>query len=159
MRKYVLIFVLVIFLVSCFGKAFALMPPYSEKELKNESTHIISGKVLGVAYVSKEKDPKKDWEYSTYCAWFMVDKSYKGDLKKNDTILIKWVWRKGISKRVKGFVGGSYHDPAYYPQEVVKTHLIKYNEYYKSTWWNSKVDEKGAGRNIPSKLGQVVFCE
>jgi len=160
MKKYFIMIVIVIVLVSLAGAAFALMPPYSKEELEKESTNIIQGKVIGLAMIDKYKSKENDrkYEYTRYCAWMMVEKSYKGDLKKNDTILIKWKWRQILNKE-PGFIDESYHNPAYYAGEIVKSYLKKYGDYYDSVWWNAKenVNLKYAVMTMPKEPGQVVY--
>lgn len=156
--KKILVLLIILFLISSLGSAFALMPPYTKGELEKESTHIIQAKVLGAAFIDKykSKSNNREYEYSRYSAWVVVEKSYKGDLKKNDTIQIKWTWRKLVKKET-GFIDESYHNPAYYPGEVIKTHLKKYTDYYDSVWWNAKEYIKNTGKDLPSELGQVVY--
>lgn len=158
MKKILILLIIILFILSLLSSAFALMPPYSKNALEKESTHIIQGKVLGTALIDKYKTKQnnREYEYTRYSAWVVVEKSYKGDLKKNDTIQIKWTWRRLVKKEA-GFIDESYHNPGYYAGEVVKTHLKKYTDFYDSVWWNAKEYVKNIGKNLPSELGQVIF--
>ena len=158
MKKYFVFFMIIIFLIGLMSNAFALLPPYTKGQLEKESTHIIQGKVLASALIDQYRTKEKGrfYEYTKYSAWIMIEKSYKGDLKKNDTILVKWTWRKTL-KKDPNYIDEYFHNPGYYPGETVKTHLKKYNDYYDSIWWNAKEYINNIGKDLPIEIGGIVY--
>lgn len=67
----------------------ALIPPLSPEELREQSELILEGAVLGVAFVRFERD--EHWNYRHYRAWLFVHAVEKGDARPNGTLEVAWV--------------------------------------------------------------------
>jgi hypothetical protein len=131
--------------------ALALPAPMSEQELMDKSDLVAVVRVLSVSCTAITKDDQTGEELPSYLARVRVLEAKKGDAKQGDELLITW---RAIPK---GIVGP--WAVAYYPGEVVLTHLTKKSggATYGSTWWNAKGDDIKAPESteLPSSIGET----
>jgi hypothetical protein len=131
--------------------ALALPAPMSEQELMDKSDLVAVVRVLSVSCTAITKDDQTGEELPSYLARVRVLEAKKGDAKQGDELLITW---RAIPK---GIVGP--WAVAYYPGEVVLTHLTKKSggATFGSTWWNAKGDDikAPASTELPSSIGET----
>jgi hypothetical protein len=139
----------------------ALPPPLDDKELRRQSdlvatVHVLAVSCIDVRRVSSDAGgQEQSAALGTYQAWAQLVEVEKGDEKPQQTLLITWRERSPFK------LGGSA--VAYFPGEVVNTHLIWNAEErsYRSTHWNAKDEPKikRTGGLPAKKAGTVRFTD
>lgn len=130
--------------------ALALPAPMSDQELTEKSDIVAVVRVLSVSCTAITKDDQSGEELPSYLARVRLLEVKKGEAKQGDEILITW-------RAIPTGVVGPWA-VAYYPGEVVLTHLAKKSgATYGSTWWNAKGDDIKAPESteLPTSIGET----
>jgi hypothetical protein len=145
-----------LFLLIFLNRGYSLIPPLSDEELQ-ASDIIVEGKVLGCLLVNEQEDEK--WRVRTYHSWVLIQKSIKGNVKQNQSIIVRWSDYYYVGKE-EGFVGGP-SDISVYPGNVLKMYLMlnKESGYYYGERWNSVEKLKSSSQKPPVKPGNIIFME
>ncbi len=147
----------VVALIILTSSAFALIPPTPKDELVKLSSLIIVGKVIGTVLVNIDNDGR--WETKTYQSWVIVQKTLKGRVKPNRTIIVEWHDYTYVGKE-RNIVGGP-SDISAYPGTIIKLYLQmdkNTGEYYAAGEWNSVEPIKTFKVvDLPNKVGEWVF--
>jgi hypothetical protein len=134
--------------------AFALPAPMPEQDLMEKSDLIAVVRVLSVSCTVITKDQATGEELPSYLARLRLVEVKKGEAKKGEEVIVTW---RAIPK---GIVGPWI--VAYYPGEVVLTHLVKKSGgvSYGSTWWNAKGEDIKApeSTDLPQKPGETLLA-
>lgn len=134
--------------------AFALPAPMPEQELVEKSDLVAVVRVLSVTCTIITKDEKTGEELPSYLARLKVENVKKGEAKPGEEVIVTW---RAVPK---GIVGP--WAVAYYPGEVVLTHLVKKSGgvSYGTTWWNGKDDRLKTPEEteLPKTPGETLFA-
>lgn len=123
MKKYLIILIILLLPMP----ALALMPPLTEKELKNESNTIVKGKIIKIACTGKFKD--------TGCANLT---GYKASLKVNEVLKGKKLENLNLFFNKYKFKNGCVGSPdaVHYEGEEALYYLKCKKENCHLTHWN-----------------------
>ena len=133
--------------------AAALPAPMPEEEMMEKSDLVAVVSVLSVTCTVITKDQATGEDLPSYLARLRVMEVKKGDAKQGDEVIVTW---RAVPKSIVGPWA-----VAYYPGEVVLTHLVKKRGgvSYGSTWWNAKGEDikAPASTELPKAAGETMM--